>query len=243
MSGPKNHNDTAADLARAIGGTPYRGVPLGSVYLRNCQPKAARAEYLVPVADVVKVIPSYTRFSVAIYEVKVARSDFLSDIRTRKWESYLPHCQRFYFATLADIATLDEIPPEAGWMVKGKNGWYARKAAPVRDVEVPVETLMALLFMRQRHNDREKRIWDFDIVSQHAKKEGKKRGKDLAKAWALQSEYNFRIWEMKSLMETIRNALREGLGMNDEFPEERLAELAREIKRRAGENAGGDSGD
>ena len=49
-------------------------------------------------ADLVIIRPSYKRFCVSVFEVKVSRADFLSDIRSEKWRGYLPHCNRFYFA-------------------------------------------------------------------------------------------------------------------------------------------------
>jgi hypothetical protein len=45
------------------------------------------------------------------YEVKVTRQDFLSD---RKWSSYTPYFNRFYFATLPGVILPGELPPEIG---------------------------------------------------------------------------------------------------------------------------------
>lgn len=147
------HDALAEDLAMSLGILPYLNVVLGSPWL-------AAAHDGPPRADVLGIKPSYTRFCVAIYEIKVSRPDFLSDIRSGKWRSYLPHCHRFYFATLPGVCSKDDIPAEAGWMVRSDKTWTTRKAAKPRPVEVPVETLQALIFARQRPGVRGRRLED-----------------------------------------------------------------------------------
>ena len=76
---PKNkpvltHRDVCFDLAMAKG-TQYIEVPLGSVWLNYGA---------VGQADVITIKPSYRRFNLDIYEVKVQRSDFLEDIKSEK---------------------------------------------------------------------------------------------------------------------------------------------------------------
>lgn len=148
------HDALAEDLAISLGVLPYLNVVLGSAWLPSANGDKT------PRADVLGIKPSYTRFCVAIYEVKVSRADFLSDIRSGKWRSYLPHCHRFYFATLPDICSRDDIPAEAGWMVRTDKTWTARKAAKPRPVDVPAETLQALIFARQRPGARGRRLED-----------------------------------------------------------------------------------
>ena len=134
------HNELAENLAD-IKGTNYLDVPLGSVWLEKPQR-----------ADVVEIKPSYTRFCVSIYEIKISRADFLSDIRSEKWKGYLEHCHRFYFAVPSGMVKKEEIPKEAGLIVRGETGWTTVKAANNRYGEIPYTTLLSLLFMRQRIN-------------------------------------------------------------------------------------------
>jgi len=105
------HNELAEDLAN-IKGTNFLDVPLGSVWLERPQR-----------ADVVEVKPSYTRFCVSIYEIKVSRADFHSDIRTEKWKGYLEHCHRFYFTLPSGLVKKREVPEGAGLIVRGETGW------------------------------------------------------------------------------------------------------------------------
>ncbi|KAF0234109.1 MAG: hypothetical protein FD177_1021 [Desulfovibrionaceae bacterium] len=150
---PWTHDALAEDLALSLGLLPYLNVVLGSPWMasRHEQP---------PRADVLGVKPSYTKFCVSIYEVKVSRADFLSDVRSEKWRSYLPHCHRLYFATLPDVCTRADIPAEAGWMVRTENSWTTRKASQSRDTAIPEQTLQALVFARQRPGIRGHRLDD-----------------------------------------------------------------------------------
>lgn len=85
------HDKLCEDLAISLGGTPYLNVPLGSRFMRAYENQIklyraiAQAEdyqtarknlHQVQMADVMRVLPSYTRFCVFIYEVKVSRNDF-----------------------------------------------------------------------------------------------------------------------------------------------------------------------
>lgn len=142
----KNHNLIAEDLAYYLNNTPFLDVPLGSVQLENAQR-----------ADVLTIKPSYNKFSVSIYEVKISRSDFLSDIRTEKWKGYLEHCNRFYFAVLEEMnIKKEEIPKDAGLIVKTINGWKVVKLAQNRNIDIPKNTLLSLIFMKQRQTIQEK---------------------------------------------------------------------------------------
>jgi len=108
-----------------------------------------------PVPDALRIRMSYTRPDFAIYEIKVSRPDFLSDIRSDKWQTYLPYCSRFYFATPAEgVCTLDDIPFVAGWMVRGPNGWTTKKTPKVREFTPDFHYALALLISEQKYRVR-----------------------------------------------------------------------------------------
>lgn len=134
------HRELCFDLAEAKG-TRFIEVPLGSKYLNWGS---------VTQADVITINPSYNRFNLAIYEVKVTRADFLGEIRKKKYENSLPHCNRFYFAVLSGVAKADEIPEGLGLIVRGENGWTTVKAAKKRVVEFDKQMLLSLLFFNGR---------------------------------------------------------------------------------------------
>ena len=108
-----------------------------------------------PCPDALRIRMSYTRPDFAIYEIKVSRADFLSDIRSDKWQTYLPYCSRFYFATPDHgVADMDDIPFVAGWMTRSDAGWHTRKTPQVRQFEPDFHYALALLISEQKYRVR-----------------------------------------------------------------------------------------
>ncbi len=144
-----NHNELRDDLAVARD-IKFTDMPLGSVWA---------GQYSIgkgtQIADALMVRPSYTQFCVSIYEIKVSRADFLSDIRSEKWRGYLPHSHRFYFATPKGLIDKKEIPREAGLIIRCKKTWRTVVQPEVRDIEIPYDTMMALVFRQYSGQD----IW------------------------------------------------------------------------------------
>lgn len=94
--------------------------------------------------DALGIKISWTDFTITGYEVKVARSDFLRD---DKWPSYLPMCNRLYFAVAPGVCTVEEIPENCGLVQITPNGGLRTvKKAPWRDIEMPVNMLLYLMF-------------------------------------------------------------------------------------------------
>ncbi len=178
MSGIKNwnHDKLAEDLALALD-TPWRQVPLGSVWIDNAQ-----------LADVITIKPSYTKFCLHIYEVKVTRADFLNDLRRDKWRGYMPHCHRLSFAVPVGMVKKDEIPQEAGLIVRGSKGWRVLKAAPKTNLEIPQNTLLSMLFLKQRTTVRQRNLKAaLGLARSEGDWDGRRRqarhlGKNIAKA-------------------------------------------------------------
>ncbi len=86
----------------------------------------------IPIPDVLTLNRSYTRPVPTIYEVKITKADFRSDIRSDKWIRYLKYSQKFYFAVPRGLLKKVEVPEEAGLIVRGDNGWSVIKAPHVR---------------------------------------------------------------------------------------------------------------
>lgn len=74
-----------------------------------------------------------------IYEVKVSRADFLSDIRSDKWRKYLPFCHRFYFVFPVSLPiNREEIPEPAGailWDAKAQRKRYLTRTTVRHSVD------------------------------------------------------------------------------------------------------------
>jgi hypothetical protein len=157
----KSHDDLLDILAknkRSI----FTNCYLGNKRANDFTPGAP----LLPRADLVVFNPSYIRFLISIYEVKWSRADFLRDLNSEKWRSYLPYCHHFYFAVPKFIPgdtgkrcflNIKEVPPEAGLIRynQDKNTWYVRKAAPKRKIEIDLEFLQAMILYKQKGGDKE----------------------------------------------------------------------------------------
>lgn len=137
------HKDLCFDLAEAKG-TNLIEVPLGSVLLDRMEGKGPGQ------ADVITVKPSYTKFNLDIYEVKVTKSDLMQDIKKGKYKKYLPHCNRLYFAVKSGICKSDDIPEGVGLISRGENGWKTIKSAKKRDIEFTEHMLLSLIFFNGR---------------------------------------------------------------------------------------------
>ncbi len=58
------------------------------------------------------------------WEIKVSRSDFLTDVTNRKYERYEPLVDGFWFAVAEGIAQPSELPKRIGFMVVRPDGTY-----------------------------------------------------------------------------------------------------------------------
>lgn len=88
------------------------------------------------------------------YEVKVARSDFLSD---EKWTSYLDYCDRFSFVCTYGLISPEEIPQDVGLIWASKNGTrlYTKRKAVPRNVSIPESLWRYILMSRVRVTERD----------------------------------------------------------------------------------------
>lgn len=116
-------------------------------------------------ADVATLKPSWTKPQPTIYEVKASRSDFRADVGKGKFERYLPHCRKLYFAAPAGMLTKDDIPAGMGLIVRGENGWHAVVAPRLQPRPEEPEVLMRGMLLRlgstapwRAYEDREQRI-------------------------------------------------------------------------------------
>lgn len=136
-----DHSALLVDLAEWFYGDKivFAEVGVGSRWLRGGSDG-------LPVPDVLTFNKSYVHPMPAIYEIKVTRQDFQSDVRTDKWMKYTRICSRFYFATPSGLVKKAEVPEEAGLIVRGPNGWTTVKAPKVfKKPDIGQYEMMALL--------------------------------------------------------------------------------------------------
>lgn len=117
---------------------PDEWVTAREVVVRGCEGRA----------DVVAVRRrQYLRKEIRTYEVKVSRSDFLSDVGSMKWRKYLSFSHRVYFAAPAGLLKKTDIPYDAGLVVLGDTGWTTVKAARGHTPEgLDADAVLSILF-------------------------------------------------------------------------------------------------
>jgi hypothetical protein len=80
-----------------------------------------------------------------VHEIKVQRSDLLSDLRSAaKRAAYLQLSSECWYVIRAGIARPDEIPPECGVLVATETTLEVARAAPKRAMHMPFGLWMAL---------------------------------------------------------------------------------------------------
>jgi len=146
---------------------------------------------------------SYTQPMTWIYEIKVARNDFLQD---DKWQTYLPYCSEFYFVAPAGIIDPSEVPEQAGLLLSSKNATrlYCKKKAPHRDIKIPEDLFKYILMSRVKivnstytnknnGNDNRKRYWQNWLAE---KKENQELGYNVSNK--IRQLYNKNVELVKS---------------------------------------------
>lgn len=112
--------------------------------LRNDQFLVAREAVLRPDtmqrADLLAMRRKLAPLPMVIFEIKVSRSDFSQDIRSGKWRGYLAD-GAVVFAVPAGLVELQEVPPEAGLIVRIAQGWSWRRS-PRKDAPKPSDYLL-----------------------------------------------------------------------------------------------------
>jgi hypothetical protein len=141
------HRGLCEDLAMAKG-TKFIEVNLGS--------PGDNAK----MADVINLSGFYRNFLLDIYECKVSRSDFLHDLKSKKYENYLDHSHRLFFATLPGIIEPKELPSAVGLIVRDElKGWAIIKQAKKRHLTIPQDTLLSLIYKKLSQDNFERRNW------------------------------------------------------------------------------------
>jgi hypothetical protein len=104
----------------------------------------------LPIPDVYTLEQSYDPKPI-VYECKVSRSDFMSDLRSRKWAKYLPISTRLYFAVPHGMVGRDEVPGDCGLVTwePGADKWRTPVRAAVRECSLTDHQWLALLFAMQ----------------------------------------------------------------------------------------------
>lgn len=130
------HDELAEDLA-----THLRGATGGLIWT-NMQMGPSGS----PRPDVWWLPTTYSRFQPVSYEIKVSRSDFLRDVGTGKWQSYLAFSSGVIFACESGLIKVNELPPGTGLIERSAAIWRHKKRPAMRHVEnLPIEVWLKLV--------------------------------------------------------------------------------------------------
>lgn len=94
----------------------------GDHFLAVCEATLGRGR-----VDVMALRKTFGSFRPQIFEIKISRSDFLSDVRGQKWRKYLDYGP-VAFAVPDGLIHRDEVPKDAGLRVRFATGWRWMKA-------------------------------------------------------------------------------------------------------------------
>jgi hypothetical protein len=184
------------------------------------------------------------------YEIKVSRSDLLSDLNSEKWRKYLEHCQSVTFVMPHGLATKDEIPSECGVMLRTGRGWRTERRPTFIGGACSIQAMAKLLTC---HPAREPYPglgkWETDGLARAARDKfqsvaGEKYGHALARlaadiadghdpAGKAQAKADEIIAEAKAEAERLRKDLAPVLGMLGISEDAQSWEISRRIREAA----------
>lgn len=82
-----------------------------------------------------------------LFEIKVSRSDFLADVRAKKWRNYLEF-GALSFAAPYGLIDASEIPDGLGFMQRHANSWRWKISPRLREAPKPTWWMYRRLIMR-----------------------------------------------------------------------------------------------
>lgn len=98
-----------------------------------------------PRPDVYTIECSYSNPKPTAYEIKVSRSDFLSDIKSGKYLKYFKYAGQVWFACPEGLVSRAEVPDQCGLIVRKDRVWRSIKRATVNSVSLPQDAMLKLL--------------------------------------------------------------------------------------------------
>lgn len=129
--GEHSHNELASNLARWLRSRSMDRRRMTWENLEFCDNRP-NEPYIKCRPDVFSMRPvlNVTRSQPWSHEVKISRSDYLSDVRSGKWKNYQRFSCRIYFACPAGLIHPQEIPEGAGLWCFSDGQWQEMKPAP-----------------------------------------------------------------------------------------------------------------
>ena len=133
-----------------------------------------------PRPDVYSMMRSFAQPAPMAYECKVSRADFLSDVTSGKWTSYLSYAYGVVFACEGDLIKKADVPQHCGLIVL-RGAWRMAKRPVLNPVTIPQEALLKLVIdgVSREGPKIRARMWAESIALDKVRK---KFGQDVATA-------------------------------------------------------------
>lgn len=120
----------------------------GDIFVPECKDGPTQNDHHIRL-DAWAMNRSWRHMCLSGYEIKVSRSDFISD---HKWQGYLNLCNEFWFVAPPGIISKNELPLEVGLLEVSKTGGrlFAKKRPAWREIKPPVELLYYIMMCRAK---------------------------------------------------------------------------------------------
>lgn len=189
MSGP-GHEELCTSLAEHLRAQVTKWVLIRDLCLGNTWTREHPG-----IADLVAVELTWSHWECRVFEVKASRADLLRDLRAGKWEKYLEHCTRLYFAFPEHVGQKSDLPPGVGLCVwsEAKGGCWRFLSHPRPRVAEPSARLLRAMLWN---------LWSYGQGSERRALEIAKRHRTLAAGGRrvndlLRACFGSRMWELE----------------------------------------------
>lgn len=146
------------------------------------------------------------------YEIKVSKSDFLSDVTKAKWQNYLAFSYGVVFAVPKGLISRKEIPQSCGLIQFNGVSWHTIKRPTLQPCTIDSDMLLKLLMDGDRLLSKPKPIQNRDFDQwKHMDALRLKFGKDAAEKIHFIEQYP----AMKKELRALKKEIAEILDMND----------------------------
>ena len=107
------------------------------------------------IPDIISVKRNYLRKSISIFEIKISRADFLSDVRKQKYLKSMPFASKFYYVCPWDLIQPEEVPDGIGlYYVEDKYTGVCVKSAKAKKVILSENVLWSMILSFEKNLQR-----------------------------------------------------------------------------------------
>jgi hypothetical protein len=104
------------------------------------------------IPDIIAIKRDYLRKSISIFEIKISRADFLSDVRTQKYLKSLPFANKFYYVCPWNMIQPEEVPDGIGlYYIKDKYTGVCVKSAKAKKVILSEDVLWSMILSFEKN--------------------------------------------------------------------------------------------